>query len=70
MKMLRPALVLCLATVMPSPGNVVAKSNTIAATTIVKNGGKPPCSSAIRFAYSSLAVYDAVIAITGQFRPF
>lgn len=52
------------------PGNVVPERNTIASTTIINNGGKPPFSSAIRFAYLSLAVYDAVNAFTGQFRPF
>src|SRR5260370_24785039 len=50
--------------------NVVTDWNTIASTTIVKNGGKAPSSSPIWFAYTSLAVYDAVNAITGQDRPF
>jgi hypothetical protein len=51
-------------------GNVVTDWNTIASTTIVKNGGKPPGVAAVWFTYSSLAVYDAVNAITGQYRPF
>jgi hypothetical protein len=51
-------------------GNVVTEWNTIASTVIVKNGGKAPSSSPIWFAYTSLAVYDAVNAITGQNRPF
>src|SRR5262249_53721543 len=51
-------------------GNVVTDWNTIASTTIVKNGGKAPSSSPIWFAYTSLAAYDAVNAITGQYRPF
>lgn len=51
-------------------GNVVTDWNTIASTTIIKNAGKPPSSSPIWFAYMSLAVYDAVNAITGQYRPF
>src|ERR1700690_241085 len=50
--------------------NVVTDWNTIASTTIVTNGGKSPAPSAIWFAYSSLAVYDAVNAITGQYQPF
>jgi hypothetical protein len=58
------------AAVQFAAGNVVTDWNTIASTTIVKNGGKPPSSSGIWFAYTSLAVYDAVNAITGQFRPF
>jgi hypothetical protein len=49
--------------------NVVTDWNTIASTTIVKNGGKTPGASAVWFAYSSVAVYDAVNAITGQYRP-
>ena len=51
-------------------GNVVTDWNTIASTTIVTNGGKNPAASAVWFAYSSLAVYDAVNAITGQHQPF
>ena len=38
---------------------------TIASTTIVKNGGKVAGASAVWFSYTSLAVYDAVNAITG-----
>jgi hypothetical protein len=51
-------------------GNVVTDWNTIASTTIVTNGGKGPGASSVWFAYSSLAVYDAVNAITGQYQPF
>jgi len=50
--------------------NVVSDWNAIASTTIVKNGGKAPGSAGVWFTYSSLAVYDAVNAITGQYRPF
>jgi hypothetical protein len=50
--------------------NVVTDWNTIASTTIVKNGGKSPGASAIWFAYTSVAVYDAVNAITQRYRPF
>ena len=50
--------------------NVVSDWNAIASTTIVKNGGKAPGGAGVWFAYSSLAVYDAVNAITGQYRPF
>jgi hypothetical protein len=50
--------------------NVVTDWNTIASTTIVTNGGKSPAPSSVWFAYSSLAVYDAVNAITGQYQPF
>jgi hypothetical protein len=51
-------------------GNVVTDWTTIASTTIVTNGGKSPGASSVWFAYSSLAVYDAVNAITGQYQPF
>ena len=51
-------------------GNVVTDWTTIASTTIVMNGGKAPGSSGVWFAYTSLAVYDAINAITGQYRPF
>jgi len=51
-------------------GNVVTDWNTIASTTIVKNGGKASTPSGVWFTYTSLAVYDAVNAITGQYRTF
>src|SRR5260221_13191739 len=50
--------------------NVVTDWNTIASTTIVKNGGKASTPSGVWFAYTSLAVYAAVNAITGQYRTF
>jgi hypothetical protein len=51
-------------------GNVVTDWNTIASAAIVKNGGKASTPSGVWFAYTSLAVYDAVNAITRQYRPF
>jgi hypothetical protein len=51
-------------------GNVVTDWNAIASTTIVTNGAKSPGASAVWFAYTSLAVYDAVNAISGQYQPF
>ena len=50
--------------------NVVTDWNTVASTTIVTNGGKSPAPSGVWFAYSSIAVYDAVNAITGHYQPF
>ena len=50
--------------------NVVTDWNSIASTTIVTNGGKSPAPSAVWFTYSSIAVYDAVNAITGHYQPF
>lgn len=61
---------LALAIVPVATGNVVTDWNAIASTTIVKNGGKAPGGAAVWFSYASLAVYDAVNAITGQYRPF
>jgi len=51
-------------------GNVVSDWTTTASATIVANGGKSAGASAAWFSYVSLAVYDAVNAITGQYRPF
>src|ERR1700757_1065602 len=50
--------------------NVVTDWNGIASTTIVATGGKPSATSSVWFAYSSIAVYDAVNAIYRQFQPF
>ncbi len=51
-------------------GNVVADWNTIGATTVITNGAKVPGASTVWLAYSSLAMYDAVNAITGEYEPF
>jgi hypothetical protein len=61
---------LALAVIPAAAGNVVEDWNAIASTAIVKNGGKPPGGAAVWFSYASLAVYDAVNAITGEYRPF
>lgn len=50
--------------------NVVTDWNTVASTTIVANGGKPSATSSVWFAYTSIAVYDAVNAVHRQFQPF
>jgi hypothetical protein len=50
--------------------NVVADWSSLASTVIVKNGGESPGAANVCFAYWSLAVYDAVNAITGQYRTF
>jgi hypothetical protein len=63
------AVPFCLASQL-NAANVVTDWNLIASTTIVTNGGKSPGASAVWFTYSSLAAYDAVNAITGQYRPF
>jgi hypothetical protein len=46
--------------------NVVTDWNTIASRTIVANGGKASVASGIWFAYTSIAVYDAVNAVHGH----
>src|SRR5499427_10373938 len=50
--------------------NVVTDWNTIASTTIVTNGGKASVASGIWFAYTFIAVYDAVNAIHRLYQPF
>src|ERR1700756_3376715 len=63
-------LVILLAGTATQAQNVVTEGNAVASTTIVANGGKPPAESTVLFAYTSIAVYDAVNAIHGQFQPF
>ena len=60
---------LLLGTPLPAQ-NVVTEWNGIASSTIVANGGKPSVASSVWFAYTSIAVYDAVNAVHGQFQPF
>lgn len=50
--------------------NVVSDWNAIASTTIIAKGGKSPGASTVWLAYSSIAMYDAVNAITGEYQPF
>src|SRR5579859_6855924 len=60
-----------LASCTPSQAqNVVTDWNGIASTAIVAKGGKPSATSSVWFAYSSIAVYDAVNAIHRRFEPF
>jgi hypothetical protein len=65
--LLAPAL---LASLQVHAQNVVTDWTAIASTTIVARGGKPSATSAVWFAYASIAVYDAVNAVHGGFRPF
>jgi hypothetical protein len=51
--------------------NVITDWNSIASTSIVKNGGEAPGASGVWFAYTSIAVYDAVNAVhRHKFEPF
>jgi len=59
-----------LTTVESDAQNVVTEWNSIASATVVAHAGKPPASSGVWFAYTSIAVYDAVNAIHRQFQPF
>lgn len=59
-----------LATDKAQAQNAVTDWNSIASTTIVAQGGKPSATSSVWFAYASIAVYDAVNAIRGEFQPF
>jgi hypothetical protein len=51
-------------------GNPISDWNAIASTTVVTNGAKVPAASTVWFAYTSIAMYDAVNAITGEYQPF
>src|SRR5215472_2818936 len=50
--------------------NVITDWNTMASTTIVTNGGKASVASGVWFAYTFIAVYDAVNAIHRTHQPF
>src|SRR5215467_6300683 len=50
--------------------NVVTDWNTIASTVIVTNGGKASVASGVWFAYTFIAVYDAVNAVHRRYQPF
>jgi PAP2 superfamily len=50
--------------------NAVADWDAIATNTIVTVGGKSAAASFVFFAYTDVAVYDAVNSITRQHRPF
>src|SRR5438132_14078154 len=50
--------------------NVITDWNTIASTTIVTNGTKASVASGVWFAYTFIAVYDAVNAVHRLYQPF
>src|SRR6202048_3941537 len=50
--------------------NVVIDCNNIASTTIVTNAKESSTASAVWFAYTQLAVYDAVNAIDHRHQPY
>jgi hypothetical protein len=71
LKFFLAATLALLLTSTPLPAqNVVTDWNAIASSTIVAKGGKPSATSSVWFAYSGIAVYDAVNAIHRQFQPF
>src|SRR3984957_16078810 len=49
--------------------NVITDWNSMASKTIVATAETPPPAAGVWFAYMSLAMYDAVNAITGQYQP-
>ena len=49
-----------------SAQNVVTDWSAVASTTIVSNAGTPPGAAGVWFAYTSIAVYDAVNAVHGH----
>ena len=73
MKWLRISLLLTtslLAAACLQAQNVITDWNTIASTTIITNGGKASVASGVWFAYTSIAVYDAVNAVHQMYEPF
>jgi len=50
--------------------NVVTDWNKIASTTIVAKGSKASSTASVWFAYTSIAVYDAVNSVQREFEPF
>lgn len=71
MKIVFAGLLSALVMILPATAaNVVTDWNTIASTTIVANGGKASVASGVWFAYTFIAVYDAVNAIHGTHEPF
>lgn len=63
-------LLIVSAPIILNAGNVVIDWNTIASTAIVTNGGKASVASGVWFAYTFIAVYDAVNAIHHRYEPF
>ena len=51
-------------------GNVVTDWNTTASATIVTDGGKASVASGVWFAYTFIAVFDAVNAAHRMYQPF
>lgn len=70
MKKLAMSLLVSSALLPVHAGNVVTDWNTIASTTIVAHGGKASVASGVWFAYTSIAVYDAVNAVHRRYQPF
>ena len=58
------------ASVSAASANVVSDWDAIASTTIVTNAGIGPGAAGIWFAYTHLAMYDAVNSIAGGFQPY
>ena len=50
--------------------DVVTDWNLVAKTSIVNNAGKPPTTGSAVLAYMHGAIYDAVQAIDGQYKPY
>jgi len=63
-------VLLCTSLLPLHAANVVTDWNTIASMTIVANGGKASVASGVWFAYTSIAVYDAVNAVHRAYQPF
>jgi PAP2 superfamily len=64
------AALVALATPAVARADAVTDWNAIASTAIVTNAGQPPHQASLAFAMVQGAVYDAVNAITGGYRPY
>jgi hypothetical protein len=64
------AAVVCLASPAVARADAVTDWNAIASNAIVTTAGQPPAVSALSFAIVQGAVYDAVNAIDGGYRPY
>ena len=53
-----------------APADEVTKWNEVGAIAAVTNAGRPPAAATLDLAYVHIAMYDAVSAIDGRYRPF
>jgi len=72
-KFFRAALLLIslfLVSISAAKADIIADWNAIGVTVIVTNAQRPPAASYIDLTYMHIAIYDAVNAIDGRYKPF